>query len=268
MLYRKMKRKMIPERPKLQSRNIVWGDKLQGRSPMLGAAKFFQTYQVKENLNTHEQNLLKSTGFQYFLDIHRCKLSRAIIQALGQAWSKEEQGFQVGGVLITFTANAVALISGLPNRGELISPLSFSIKEKHKFQTSLFSSKSLYIAEVERKIVELLSVKERSGEDSRKLVQVIVWYILGGLIVVGTKRDHVADELAGYIYRLETISNYNWAAMIHATLVSSLNRISSIYDQRKMGLSTKGYGYIHGFAYCLQVSIIFLFTFFCYKDFK
>lgn len=236
-----------------------WNDKLQSRAPWNRVVSFFQDNEVKKKMSAGEQELLLSTGFYHFLDIHPCKFAAALILALGQSWNIEERAFEIGGHFVHFNVNSVALITGFPNRGEEVPPFSFTMKNKHHFQTSLFSTRLLMISELEDLMKAVLSVSSRTAEDSRLLVQLIVWYILGTLIVMGTKHNQVADEICNYVYELDVISSYNWAVFVYDGLRLVLDKISTTHAQRKAGLSTHGFGYVSGFAYCIQVSLLIYF---------
>ncbi|KAK8963259.1 hypothetical protein KSP40_PGU014031 [Platanthera guangdongensis] len=164
--------------------------------------------------------LLGGTPFGCIIKaIPKLYMNVEILEILLSSWDEDQCGFVIGGNIIPFTADDIALITGLPNRGDKVLRKNVGFNGDTNYGRRGRSLKGL-----EKSLDNAVQIFKSSpnSENDRCFVQLMILYLWGS-VLFPTSRI-VPAYLFYYVQNLEAIGNYNWADAIHSFLVKEIKK--------------------------------------------
>ncbi|KAK8958017.1 hypothetical protein KSP39_PZI000105 [Platanthera zijinensis] len=143
-----------------------------------------------------------------------------ILEILLSSWDEDQCGFVIGGNIIPFTADDIALITGLPNRGDKVMRKNVGFNGDTNYGRR---DRSLLGLEESLDNAVQNFKSSPNSENDRCFVQLMILYLWGSVLFPTCSRI-VPAYLFYYVQNLEAIGNYNWAEAIHSFLVKEIKK--------------------------------------------
>ncbi|PKU67421.1 hypothetical protein MA16_Dca018386 [Dendrobium catenatum] len=202
---------------------------LESRCFLASFTKRLRNWQIGDR----EWALLRRTGTPFgslIKDIMELDMNMEIVDALLGFWDEEHCGFFIGGIIIPFTVDDIALIIGLPNRGQKVVRPSLASNCCSKFQ-SIY----LTIRNIERSLDNILRNRnDQNPEADKQFVQQMILYLWGSVLFPSSSRT-VPRYMAYYLQNLDSIGSFNWAEALHSFHVKEINVKSKVVKERNEG---------------------------------
>ncbi|KAK8943659.1 hypothetical protein KSP40_PGU022293 [Platanthera guangdongensis] len=149
--------------------------------------------------NERSKNCLRESGILQFFEIPDLKQNISLLTILVKAYSRKHKDFLIGNVYVKFTANQIALMLGLPNRG-----VEFKF-ERRPF--AAYEQKDLLLD------MERLSKADWSEDIEKSRVDILVKYLLSKLLfpLQVLKIPQCIHIFCG----VEEFQRYNWPSTVH-----------------------------------------------------
>ncbi|KAG0467380.1 hypothetical protein HPP92_018349 [Vanilla planifolia] len=194
--------------------------------------------------------LLRRNPFgKLVIDILQLEVNLELVDTLLGLWDEEHCGFLIGGSIIKFTADDVALITGLSNRGLKVVRKGGL---KHDEQKIPFSRIYLNLTGIVRSLDKVISNREDPHpEEDRLFVQLMILFLWGTVLFPSASRT-VPTYLSHYVEDLDAIGSYNWAEFLHLYLVKEINAKVKVLKKRNERESVVP-GYISGLSFIVKV---------------
>jgi hypothetical protein len=199
---------------------------------------------VNKSLSQQCKRQLQTTPFGWLLNLHcNIEASGRMLEVMVASWNVDERAFQVGDRLIPFTLCDVALILGLPVRGE---PIDCNQSHSGGSLVEKFLNIHLETTSPERtKLVTLLTKPFIKVQDRIRLYTAIVL----SYFLFPTTSKKVNTNLLPLLDDRVNLDRYAWGKAVYELLVSGLNRAAAS-KQAKKG---RGNLHIQGCTALLQV---------------
>jgi hypothetical protein len=199
---------------------------------------------VNKSLSEQCKRQLQTTPFGWLLNLHcNIEASGRMLEVMVASWNVDERAFQVGDRLIPFTLYDVALILGLPVRGE---PIDCNQSHSGGSLVEKLLNTHLKTTSPERtKLVTLLTKPSIKVPDRVRLyIALVLSYFL-----FPTTSQKVNTNLLPLLDDRANLGRYAWGKAVYEFLVSGLNRAAAS-KQAKKG---RGNLHIQGCTALLQV---------------
>lgn len=216
--------------PKHKVENAPTGEEqqlLKYRSALQRFSKKIQSLQI----DSRGWELLGRTPFGSLIKaIPKLDMNVEMLDVLLCFWDEKHCGFAIGGKTIPFIADDVALITGLPNRGDKVPRKKVAFDGDANYGRSARTLVSL-----EQSLDKAVQISNSSpnSENDRFFVQQMILYLWGSVLFTIPSRV-VPAYLAYYVQNLEAIGNYNWAESIHSVLVKEFNFLKEYKEGKKV----------------------------------
>ncbi|XP_020688192.2 uncharacterized protein LOC110103724 isoform X1 [Dendrobium catenatum] len=219
---------------------------LESRCFLASFAKRLRNWQIGDR----EWALLRRTGAPFgslIKDIIELDMNMEIVDALLGFWDEEHCGFFIGGVIIPFTVDDIALITGLPNRGQKVVRQTLASNCCSEFRRIY-----LTIRNIERSLDNILRNRnDPNPETDKQFVQQMILYLWGSVLFPSSCRI-VPRYMAYYVKNLDYIGSFNWAEALHSFLVKEINAKSKSVKERNEGKDVVA-GYMNGLCFVINV---------------
>ncbi|KAI0516105.1 hypothetical protein KFK09_008777 [Dendrobium nobile] len=218
---------------------------LESRCFLASFTKRLRNWQI----GNREWALLRRAGTPFgslIKDIMELDMNMEIVDALLGFWDEEHCGFLIGGIIIPFTVDDIALITGLPNRGQKVVRPSLASNCCSEFQ-SIY----LTIRNIERSLdIILRNRNDPNPEADKQFVQQMILYLWGSVLFPSSSRT-VPRYMAYYLQNLDSIGSFNWAEALHSFLVKEINVKSKVVKERNEGKEVV-VGYMNGLCFSIN----------------
>ena len=203
---------------------------------------------VNKSLSDQCKRQLQTTPFRWLLNLHcNIEASGRMLEVMLASWNADERAFQVGDRLIPFTLYDVALILGLPVRGE---PIDCNQSHAGGSLVETLLHTHLKIASLERtKLVTLLTKPSIKVPDRVRLYMafVLIYFLFP------TTSQKVTTNLLPLLDDRPNLGRYAWGKTVYESLVSGLNYVATSQKVYK----TRGNLHIQGCTALLQVKCFY-----------
>ena len=199
---------------------------------------------VNKSLPEECRGQLQTTPFGWLLNLHcNIEASGRMLEVMLASWNVDERAFQVSDRLIPFTLYDVALILGLPMRGE---PIDLHQSHSRRCLVEKLLNTHLKTTSPERtKLVTLLTKPSIKVPDRVRLYMALVL----SYFLFPTTSQKVTTNLLPLLDDRANLGRYAWGKAVYEFLVSGLNQAVASKQAKK----AKGNLHIQGCTVLLQV---------------
>ena len=183
-------------------------------------------------LQRHQRcaQVMNEAGFAVIFEGEDVVVSRNLIDHLVRYWDEEAKVFNIKGRTLHFTEQEVALITGLPAKGERVEVLpSLTRRPEGQFFRKYFAARRADIPHIEE-MIDKLSAGELKMEEE-DIARMIICLLFSTVLFPHSTRA-VHPSLYRYIDDLPRLRSYNWAGAIHKMLVSGITHTSRLVGAR------------------------------------
>ncbi|XP_020592538.1 uncharacterized protein LOC110033035 [Phalaenopsis equestris] len=189
---------------------------------------------IRDLLSEETINNLREIRVFNFFDMPPYPQDNVMTLHILRCWDNERGVFRMGGKEVQLHADHVAMLIGMPNRGEPVSwkrgPLSNVDARQIKNQLTNFFAE---------------------GASTPPFEELYLKFLLTNLFFPSSN-FHVHAELSSFAVNVQAFSSYNWPAAICDMIIDQV-RIASVKLRQN-----KSIGYIQGFVFLLTVNDGFL----------
>jgi hypothetical protein len=202
--------------------------------------------EVNNTLAEECKSQLQTTPFGWLLNLHcNIEASGRILEVMATRWNADARAFQVGDRLIPFTLYDVALILGLPVRGE---PIDLNQAHSGGSMVEKLLDRHLKTTSPDRnKLVTLLTKTSIQVPNRVRLYIALVF----SYFLFPTTSKKVNPSLLPLLDDRANLGTYAWGKAVYDFLVSGLSRAASSMQAKK----GRGNLHIQGCTALLQVKI-------------
>ena len=201
--------------------------------------------EVNKSLSEQCKRQLQTTLFGRLLNLYcNIEASGQMLKVMLASWNADERAFQVGDRLIPFTLYDVALILGLPVRGE---PIDCNQSHAGGFLVEKLLNTHLKISSLwkQTKLVTLFTKSSIKVPDRVRLYMALIL----SYFLFPTTSQKVTTNLLPLLDGRPNLGRYAWGKAVYEFLVSGLNRVAASQKAQK----TRGNLHIQGCTALLQV---------------
>ncbi|XP_020589050.1 uncharacterized protein LOC110030606 [Phalaenopsis equestris] len=217
---------------------------LESRCLLASFGKKIRNWQI----NNREWALLRRTPFGKLIkDILKLDMNMEIVDALLGFWDEGHCGFLIGGVIIPFTVDDIALITGLPNRGQNVVRQKRALSLDPEF-SRIYLTKNI----IRRRLDNILRNRnDHNPETDKRFVQQMILFLWVS-VLFPSGSGVVPRYMAYYVKDLDSIGSYNWAEALHSFLVKEINAKSKVVKERNEGKEV-AVGCMNGLSFTITV---------------
>uniref|UniRef100_A0A2N9EZ15 Aminotransferase-like plant mobile domain-containing protein n=1 Tax=Fagus sylvatica TaxID=28930 RepID=A0A2N9EZ15_FAGSY len=200
--------------------------------------------EVNNTLAEECKSQLQTTPFGWLLNLHcNIEASGRILEVMATRWNADARAFQVGDRLIPFTLYDVALILGLPVRGE---PIDLNQAHSGGSMVEKLLDRHLKTTSPDRnKLVTLLTKTSIQVPNRVRLYIALVF----SYFLFPTTSKKVNPSLLPLLDDRANLGTYAWGKAVYDFLVSGLSRAASSMQAKK----GRGNLHIQGCTALLQI---------------
>uniref|UniRef100_A0A2N9FFP8 Aminotransferase-like plant mobile domain-containing protein n=1 Tax=Fagus sylvatica TaxID=28930 RepID=A0A2N9FFP8_FAGSY len=200
--------------------------------------------EVNNSLAEECKSQLQTTPFGWLLNLHcNIEASGRILEVMATRWNADARAFQVGDRLIPFTLYDIALILGLPVRGE---PIDWNQSHSGGSVVEKLLDRHLKTTSPDRtKLVTLLTKTSIQVPNRVRLYIALVF----SYFLFPTTSKKVNPSLLPLLDDRANLGTYAWGKAVYDFLVSGLSRAASSMQAKK----GRGNLHIQGCTALLQV---------------
>uniref|UniRef100_A0A2N9FC72 Ubiquitin-like protease family profile domain-containing protein n=1 Tax=Fagus sylvatica TaxID=28930 RepID=A0A2N9FC72_FAGSY len=200
--------------------------------------------EVNNSLAEECKSQLQTTPFGWLLNLHcNIEASGRILEVMATRWNADARAFQVGDRLIPFTLYDIALILGLPVRGE---PIDWNQSHSGGSVVEKLLDRHLKTTSPDRtKLVTLLTKTSIQVPNRVRLYIALVF----SYFLFPTTSKKVNPSLLPLLDDRANLGTYAWGKAVYDFLVSGLSRAASSMQAKK----GRGNLHIQGCTALLQI---------------
>uniref|UniRef100_A0A2N9FW80 Aminotransferase-like plant mobile domain-containing protein n=1 Tax=Fagus sylvatica TaxID=28930 RepID=A0A2N9FW80_FAGSY len=200
--------------------------------------------EVNNSLAEECKSQLQTTPFGWLLNLHcNIEASGRILEVMATRWNADARAFQVGDRLIPFTLYDIALILGLPVRGE---PIDLNQSHSGGSMVEKLLDRHLKTTSPDRnKLVTLLTKTSIQVPNRVRLYIALVF----SYFLFPTTSKKVNPSLLPLLDDRANLGTYAWGKAVYDFLVSGLSRAASSMQAKK----GRGNLHIQGCTALLQI---------------
>uniref|UniRef100_A0A2N9FRY8 Aminotransferase-like plant mobile domain-containing protein n=1 Tax=Fagus sylvatica TaxID=28930 RepID=A0A2N9FRY8_FAGSY len=200
--------------------------------------------EVNNSLAEECKSQLQTTPFGWLLNLHcNIEASGRILEVMATRWNADARAFQVGDRLIPFTLYDIALILGLPVRGE---PIDWNQSHSGGSMVEKLLDRHLKTTSPDRnKLVTLLTKTSIQVPNRVRLYIALVF----SYFLFPTTSKKVNPSLLPLLDDRANLGTYAWGKAVYDFLVSGLSRAASSMQAKK----GRGNLHIQGCTALLQI---------------
>uniref|UniRef100_A0A2N9I1M6 Aminotransferase-like plant mobile domain-containing protein n=1 Tax=Fagus sylvatica TaxID=28930 RepID=A0A2N9I1M6_FAGSY len=200
--------------------------------------------EVNKSLAEECKSQLQTTPFGWLLNLHcNIEASGRILEVMATRWNADARAFQVGDRLIPFTLYDIALILGLPVRGE---PIDWNQSHSGGSMVEKLLDRHLKTTSPDRtKLVTLLTKTSIQVPNRVRLYIALVF----SYFLFPTTSKKVNPSLLPLLDDRANLGTYAWGKAVYDFLVSGLSRAASSMQAKK----GRGNLHIQGCTALLQI---------------
>uniref|UniRef100_A0A2N9I408 Aminotransferase-like plant mobile domain-containing protein n=1 Tax=Fagus sylvatica TaxID=28930 RepID=A0A2N9I408_FAGSY len=200
--------------------------------------------EVNKSLAEECKSQLQTTPFGWLLNLHcNIEASGRILEVMATRWNADARAFQVGDRLIPFTLYDIALILGLPVRGE---PIDWNQSHSGGSVVEKLLDRHLKTTSPDRtKLVTLLTKTSIQVPNRVRLYIALVF----SYFLFPTTSKKVNPSLLPLLDDRANLGTYAWGKAVYDFLVSGLSRAASSMQAKK----GRGNLHIQGCTALLQI---------------
>uniref|UniRef100_A0A2N9H970 Ubiquitin-like protease family profile domain-containing protein n=1 Tax=Fagus sylvatica TaxID=28930 RepID=A0A2N9H970_FAGSY len=200
--------------------------------------------EVNNTLAEECKSQLQTTPFGWLLNLHcNIEASGRILEVMATRWNADARAFQVGDRLIPFTLYDIALILGLPVRGE---PIDLNQSHSGGSMVEKLLDRHLKTTSPDRnKLVTLLTKTSIQVPNRVRLYIALVF----SYFLFPTTSKKVNPSLLPLLDDRANLGTYAWGKAVYDFLVSGLSRAASSMQAKK----GRGNLHIQGCTALLQI---------------
>uniref|UniRef100_A0A2N9EZI3 Ubiquitin-like protease family profile domain-containing protein n=1 Tax=Fagus sylvatica TaxID=28930 RepID=A0A2N9EZI3_FAGSY len=200
--------------------------------------------EVNNTLAEECKSQLQTTPFGWLLNLHcNIEASGRILEVMATRWNADARAFQVGDRLIPFTLYDIALILGLPVRGE---PIDLNQAHSGGSMVEKLLDRHLKTTSPDRnKLVTLLTKTSIQVPNRVRLYIALVF----SYFLFPTTSKKVNPSLLPLLDDRANLGTYAWGKAVYDFLVSGLSRAASSMQAKK----GRGNLHIQGCTALLQI---------------
>uniref|UniRef100_A0A2N9IF65 Aminotransferase-like plant mobile domain-containing protein n=1 Tax=Fagus sylvatica TaxID=28930 RepID=A0A2N9IF65_FAGSY len=200
--------------------------------------------EVNKSLAEECKSQLQTTPFGWLLNLHcNIEASGRILEVMATRWNADARAFQVGDRLIPFTLYDIALILGLPVRGE---PIDLNQSHSGGSMVEKLLDRHLKTTSPDRnKLVTLLTKTSIQVPNRVRLYIALVF----SYFLFPTTSKKVNPSLLPLLDDRANLGTYAWGKAVYDFLVSGLSRAASSMQAKK----GRGNLHIQGCTALLQI---------------
>jgi hypothetical protein len=202
--------------------------------------------EVNNSLAEECKSQLQTTPFGWLLNLHcNIEASGRILEVMATRWNADARAFQVGDRLIPFTLYDIALILGLPVRGE---PIDWNQSHSGGSVVEKLLDRHLKTTSPDRtKLVTLLTKTSIQVPNRVRLYIALVF----SYFLFPTTSKKVNPSLLPLLDDRANLGTYAWGKAVYDFLVSGLSRAASSMQAKKGRCNL----HIQGCTALLQIKI-------------
>uniref|UniRef100_A0A2N9IP95 Ubiquitin-like protease family profile domain-containing protein n=1 Tax=Fagus sylvatica TaxID=28930 RepID=A0A2N9IP95_FAGSY len=184
--------------------------------------------EVNKSLAEECKSQLQTTPFGWLLNLHcNIEASGRILEVMATRWNADARAFQVGDRLIPFTLYDIALILGLPVRGE---PIDWNQSHSGGSVVEKLLDRHLKTTSPDRtKLVTLLTKTSIQVPNRVRLYIALVF----SYFLFPTTSKKVNPSLLPLLDDRANLGTYAWGKAVYDFLVSGLSRAASSMQAKK-----------------------------------
>jgi hypothetical protein len=199
---------------------------------------------VNKSLAEECKSQLQTTPFGWLLNLHcNIEASGRILEVMATRWNADARAFQVGDRLIPFTLYDIALILGLPVRGE---PIDWNQSHSGGSVVEKLLNRHLKTTSPDR--TQLVTLLTKTSIQVPNRVRLYIALVFSYFLFPTTSKK-VNPSLLPLLDDRANLGTYAWGKAVYDFLVSGLSRAASSMQAKK----GRGNLHIQGCTALLQV---------------
>uniref|UniRef100_A0A2N9J723 Aminotransferase-like plant mobile domain-containing protein n=1 Tax=Fagus sylvatica TaxID=28930 RepID=A0A2N9J723_FAGSY len=199
---------------------------------------------VNKTLSEECKSQLQTTPFGWLLNLHcNIEASGRILEVMATSWNADARAFQVGDRLIPFTLYDIALILGLPVRGEPID-----CNQSHSGGSVVEKLLNRHLKTTSPDRTQLVTLLTKPSIQVPNRVRLYITLVFSYFLFPTTSKK-VNPSLLPLLDDRANLGTYAWGKAVYDFLVSGLSRAASSMQAKKGRLNL----HIQGCTALLQV---------------
>uniref|UniRef100_A0A2N9IQ62 Aminotransferase-like plant mobile domain-containing protein n=1 Tax=Fagus sylvatica TaxID=28930 RepID=A0A2N9IQ62_FAGSY len=199
---------------------------------------------VNKSLSEECKSQLQTTPFGWLLNLHcNIEASGRILEVMATSWNADARAFQVGDRLIPFTLYDIALILGLPVRGEPID-----CNQSHSGGSVVEKLLNRHLKTTSPERTQLVTLLTKPSIQVPNRVRLYIALVFSYFLFPTTSKK-VNPSLLPLLDDRANLGTYAWGKVVYDFLVSGLSRAASSMQAKK----GRGNLHIQGCTALLQI---------------
>uniref|UniRef100_A0A2N9FP58 Aminotransferase-like plant mobile domain-containing protein n=1 Tax=Fagus sylvatica TaxID=28930 RepID=A0A2N9FP58_FAGSY len=199
---------------------------------------------VNKSLSEECKSQLQTTPFGWLLNLHcNIEASGRILEVMATSWNADARAFQVGDRLIPFTLYDIALILGLPVRGEPID-----CNQSHSGGSVVEKLLNRHLKTTSPERTQLVTLLTKPSIQVPNRVRLYIALVFSYFLFPTTSKK-VNPSLLPLLDDRANLGTYAWGKAVYDFLVSGLSRAASSMQAKK----GRGNLHIQGCTALLQI---------------
>uniref|UniRef100_A0A2N9IME7 Aminotransferase-like plant mobile domain-containing protein n=1 Tax=Fagus sylvatica TaxID=28930 RepID=A0A2N9IME7_FAGSY len=199
---------------------------------------------VNKSLSEECKSQLQTTPFGWLLNLHcNIEASGRILEVMATSWNADARAFQVGDRLIPFTLYDIALILGLPVRGEPID-----CNQSHSGGSVVEKLLNRHLKTTSPERTQLVTLLTKPSIQVPNRVRLYITLVFSYFLFPTTSKK-VNPSLLPLLDDRANLGTYAWGKAVYDFLVSGLSRAASSMQAKK----GRGNLHIQGCTALLQI---------------